>query len=58
MHCVECHQETTGYWVDFGIGQYEYWGASSHDIDWAWVSKCCDAELSEEGPIDDRGNEP
>jgi|688.fasta_scaffold2595658_2 hypothetical protein len=31
-------------WVDFGIGSYEYWGAPGVDVQWAWVTRCCEAD--------------
>jgi hypothetical protein len=34
--------------VDFGIGQYEYWGASGVDTQLAVVSTCCEAPVFEE----------
>ncbi len=44
-YCKECGKPTRGKWLDFGIGDYEYWGETCHDTDWQYVSTCCDAEL-------------
>jgi hypothetical protein len=29
---------------DFGIGAYEYWGATGYDSQYAFVTACCEAE--------------
>lgn len=39
--------------VDFGIGAYEYWGATGVDIRLSHVSDCCEAEF-----VDDEFPEP
>lgn len=37
-------------WMDFGIGAYEYWGATGVDVQECWVTKCCEAEPVELRP--------
>ena len=34
-------------WEDFGIGSYEYWGAPGTDIQWCYVTKCCEANVED-----------
>ena len=45
MYCGECKEECEGEWVDFGIGGYEYWGFRGNDVQWAFVSKCCEGDV-------------
>jgi hypothetical protein len=47
LTCPGCGEECTGTWVDFGIGGYEYWGATGVDVQMAYVSTCCEAALPE-----------
>ena len=44
-HCSECLKPCKDVQRDFGIGAYEYWGASGSDSNWQWVSACCDGDL-------------
>lgn len=30
--------------VDFGVGAYEYWGATGFHRDEHWVTRCCEAQ--------------
>ena len=43
--CEECGQPCETHVVDFGIGHYEYWGATGTDTNKQLVSKCCDGDL-------------
>lgn len=47
-YCKECKCECEGEWVDFGIGSYEYWGARGNDVQWHYVSKCCEGDVCED----------
>jgi len=47
MICPECGQECIGVWVDFGIGAYEYWGATGFDSQKEFVTQCCEVPLPE-----------
>lgn len=44
-YCGECKQECEGEWLDFGIGSYEFWGATGVDIQMGYVSKCCGGDV-------------
>lgn len=50
MFCSECGKECTVIEVDFGIGAYEYWGASCVDVNICEVSDCCEADVQETPP--------
>lgn len=50
MYCSECGLECTVIEVDFGIGAYEYWGATGVDVQIAEVSDCCEADTQETPP--------
>jgi hypothetical protein len=41
--CTECGQECNVIIIDFGIGAYEYWGATGIDSQIDAVSDCCEA---------------
>lgn len=45
-------------WVDFGIGAYEYWGATGCDVQEVWVTKCCEEEPVEFRPEPDLDHIP
>ncbi len=49
--CTECGAEADGVTVDEGIGSYEYWGMRGTHHDYRTVSKCCEADLAEEGGV-------
>lgn len=51
MKCTECGQPCKVLTVDFGIGQYEYWGSVETDVQMRDVSHCCEAECCEDGEI-------
>ena len=53
MKCPSCGEECRGIWVDFGIGAYEYWGATGVDSRLVFVSDCCEVELPESEEPDD-----
>lgn len=41
--CSECGASCICEVKDFGIGSYEYWGASYNDTQYEAVSNCCDS---------------
>lgn len=43
--CAECRQLCRDVERDFGIGRYEYWGATGTDVNLQTVSECCDGDL-------------
>ena len=55
MICPECEMECEGYYEDFGIGPYEFWGRKGFDSDVRFISDCCQGELPAPD-IDDRGD--
>lgn len=50
MYCNACGKECTVIEVDFGIGAYEYWGATGVDVQICEVSDCCEADYDEVPP--------
>lgn len=44
-YCSECRQLCHDVERDFGVGTYEYWGATGVDSRVARVSECCDGDL-------------
>ena len=48
MFCTECKKECTAVLVDFGIGPFEHFGFQGTNVDEEWVSKCCEAETTED----------
>ena len=44
--CTECKQSCTGKVFDFGIGAYEFWGQRCVQTQKAYVSTCCEADVS------------
>lgn len=46
--CSACHEPCEVIVVDFGIGPYEYWGATGIDSRPEAVSNCCDAPVYDE----------
>ncbi len=42
-YCKECGQEVDIYFVDNGIGAYEYWGAKGTDHKWEPECALCGA---------------
>lgn len=46
--CSECHKPCAGEEVDFGIGPYEFWGATGVDSCVMEVSECCMGDLLDE----------
>lgn len=53
--CKGCSEPCRIVDVDFGIGAYEYWGATGFDSQVAQVSNCCEADFSDD---DDEALEP
>lgn len=51
MICTDCGKECEGQWVDFGIGNYEFWGMNGIDVQMGYVSSCCEADM-----VDSSGN--
>ncbi len=43
--CSECKKPCQEVERDFGIGAYEYWGATGSHHNWQWVSECCDGDV-------------
>ena len=43
--CSECGEPCAGVWQDLGIGSYEYHGYKGYDVQWCWVSECCEADV-------------
>jgi hypothetical protein len=43
--CTECGEPCEVIVVDFGIGAYEYWGATGYDSRPEAVSNCCEAPV-------------
>lgn len=44
MICTGCGEDCHLVEADFGIGRYEYWGATGYDSRKVVVSHCCEAE--------------
>jgi len=44
-YCSECRHPCRGEVKDFGIGPYEYWGATGVDKQERLVSECCEASV-------------
>jgi hypothetical protein len=51
--CKECGEPCTVIGVDFGIGAYEYWGATGYDSRVELVSNCCEVDFDGEAPEPD-----
>jgi hypothetical protein len=51
MKCEDCGRPTNGQWVDFGVGPGEFWGRPFCDVNWQWVSECCEGDI-----LDENGN--
>lgn len=47
-YCSECNEECEAIKVDYGIGHYEFWGATGCHENWQWVSECCEGDLMDE----------
>jgi hypothetical protein len=47
MYCTICKKPTEVVKRDFGIGAYEFWGATGVDSCFMSVSKCCDGDCVE-----------
>ena len=45
--CDACKEHCEPVLVDFGIGPNEMWGVIQNHHDWAWVSNCCEANLTD-----------
>lgn len=43
--CSECKKPCREVKRNFGIGAYEYWGATGSQDNWQWVSHCCDGDV-------------
>ena len=43
--CSECRELCDDVERDFGIGAYEYWGATGTNSNMQRVSACCDGDL-------------
>ena len=49
-YCAGCHEYVTGTYIDYGIGEYEYWGYKGVHVDLELVSPCCEEELLDRIP--------
>lgn len=45
IYCQDCKNPCYEIVVDFGIGEYEFWGAPGYDSQEALVSHCCEAPV-------------
>ena len=45
FRCAECLEPCQDVERDFGIGAYEFWGATGSDSNVQLVSDCCDGDL-------------
>lgn len=50
-YCTKCKEPCQAILYDYGIGHYEYWGATGNDVRLEVVSLCCDAPV-----VDDNDN--
>jgi hypothetical protein len=53
--CSECRKPCVKIRRDYGIGSYEYWGATGVHHNWQTVSECCEEDVLEE--IEDEESE-
>lgn len=44
MRCSACGEDCRIVEVDYGVGRFEYWGATGWDSQIARVSNCCETE--------------
>lgn len=44
-YCEDCKRRCKPGVMDFGIGHYEYWGATGVDVQLALVSNCCEGSV-------------
>lgn len=51
--CVACGEPARVVDVDFGIGAYEYWGATGFHTDIHRVTECCEADWQDFPPPGD-----
>ena len=51
--CCECGKPCEVVEEDYGIGQYEYWGAVGYHTNIISVSKCCEADYQDFAPVGD-----
>jgi hypothetical protein len=56
-YCAGCHEWVTGTLVDYGIGDYEYWGCRGTHVDLEWVSPCCEEELLNKLPEEENDDD-
>lgn len=57
VYCSECRKEAVAVQRDFGIGAYEYWGATGFDSCIMTVSECCDGDLLTQEQLDELNEE-
>lgn len=48
FRCKRCGEECDAFYVDAGIGPYEYWGATGRHVQMEIVSGCCDGPVEEQ----------
>jgi len=51
--CSECKKPCKEARRNFGIGAYEFWGATGSQDNWRCVSHCCDGDLLTKEEIDE-----
>ena len=56
--CAACGQPCTPKYADFGIGPGEAWGRKFNDVQMAWCSDCCEADMSGFDPDTDPPGTP
>jgi hypothetical protein len=53
-YCGECGKECDWVQRDFGIGGYEFWGASGFHSNIQTVSKCCDGDIYSDPELEEQ----
>ena len=47
--CESCGEPCAGQWLDTGNGSGEHFGTPYNDVQWCWVSECCECTILDEG---------
>jgi len=53
-YCPSCEEEVDVYWVDEGIGAYEYWGSREVQHKWEPLCDICRSYIED---FEDRSND-
>lgn len=53
-YCKHCQEEVEVHLQDFGLGRYEYWGATVVDHEWVTVCHQCGEEMEDFDEIPSR----